>query len=189
VLCCSSVKDHSGYSPSSRRAPNQNPQQRCYTSHGSGALARLACLLKLAIELDYLSVYRLVPFLMFANSAAAAEIPRSTFHTRHSSAYFRVRLESLGAEEGPGSFTLVMTSQKLHEMLIGLYLELGLSLQDALRAAEADLKQLASQLSASEMSSFFGSEGPFHRQHLLQFRKSASSRSDRLKFPAVVNLL
>jgi hypothetical protein len=39
-----------------------------------------------------------------------------------------------------------MTSQKLHEMLIGLYLELGLSLQDALRAAEADLKQLASQL-------------------------------------------
>jgi hypothetical protein len=42
VLCCSSVKDHSGYSysPSSRRAPNQNPQQRCYTSHGSGALGR-----------------------------------------------------------------------------------------------------------------------------------------------------
>ena len=38
VLCCSSVKDHSGYSLSSRRAPNQNPQQRCYTSHGSGAL-------------------------------------------------------------------------------------------------------------------------------------------------------
>jgi hypothetical protein len=43
VLCCSSVKDHSGYSPSyrqsgsDRRAPNQNSQQRCYTSHGSGA--------------------------------------------------------------------------------------------------------------------------------------------------------
>jgi hypothetical protein len=32
------VKDHSGYSPSSRRAPNQNPLQRCYTSQGSGAL-------------------------------------------------------------------------------------------------------------------------------------------------------
>ena len=32
VLCCSSVKDHSGYSPSSRRAPGQNSQQRCYTS-------------------------------------------------------------------------------------------------------------------------------------------------------------
>jgi hypothetical protein len=26
-------------SGSDRRAPNQNPQQRCYTSHGSGALA------------------------------------------------------------------------------------------------------------------------------------------------------
>jgi len=44
VLCCSSVKDHSGYSPSyrqsdsDRRAPSQNSQQRCYTSHGSGAL-------------------------------------------------------------------------------------------------------------------------------------------------------
>jgi hypothetical protein len=32
VLCCSSVKDRSGYSPSSRRAPSQNSQQRCYTS-------------------------------------------------------------------------------------------------------------------------------------------------------------
>jgi hypothetical protein len=35
---CSSVKDHSGYSPSycqsgsDRRAPSQNSQQRCYTS-------------------------------------------------------------------------------------------------------------------------------------------------------------
>jgi hypothetical protein len=28
VLCCSSVKDHSGYSPSSRRAPSQNSQPR-----------------------------------------------------------------------------------------------------------------------------------------------------------------
>jgi hypothetical protein len=44
VLCCSSVKDHSGYSPSSRRAPNQNPQQRCYTSHASGALVWLSTL-------------------------------------------------------------------------------------------------------------------------------------------------
>jgi hypothetical protein len=32
VLCCSSVKDHRGYSPSSRRAPSQNSQQRCCTS-------------------------------------------------------------------------------------------------------------------------------------------------------------
>ena len=40
VLCCSSVKDHCGYSPSSRRAPGQNPPQRCYTSRGLGALAR-----------------------------------------------------------------------------------------------------------------------------------------------------
>jgi hypothetical protein len=37
VLCCSSVKDHSGYSPSSRRAPSQNSQQRCYTSLRLGA--------------------------------------------------------------------------------------------------------------------------------------------------------
>src|SRR5260221_13752412 len=35
---CSSVKDHSGYSPSSRRAPSQNSQQRCYTSLRLGAL-------------------------------------------------------------------------------------------------------------------------------------------------------
>jgi hypothetical protein len=32
-----------------------------------------------------------------------------------------------------------MTSQNLYEMLTELYLELGLSFQDALRAAEADL--------------------------------------------------
>src|ERR1700680_2131624 len=38
VLCCSSVKDHSGYSPSRRRAPSQNSQQRCYTSLRLGAL-------------------------------------------------------------------------------------------------------------------------------------------------------
>src|ERR1700726_4939938 len=38
VLCCSSVKDHCGYSPSSRRAPSQNSQQRCYTSLRLGAL-------------------------------------------------------------------------------------------------------------------------------------------------------
>jgi hypothetical protein len=41
VLCCSSVKDHSGYSPSSRRAPSQNSQQRCYTSLRLGAFAAL----------------------------------------------------------------------------------------------------------------------------------------------------
>ena len=41
---CSSVKDHSGYSPSycqsgsDRRAPSQNSQQRCYTSLRLGAL-------------------------------------------------------------------------------------------------------------------------------------------------------
>jgi len=44
VLCCSSVEDYSGYSPfirqsgSDRRASRQNPQQRCYTSYGGGAL-------------------------------------------------------------------------------------------------------------------------------------------------------
>ena len=38
VLCCSSVKDHSGYSPSSRRAPSQNSRQRCYTNLRLGAL-------------------------------------------------------------------------------------------------------------------------------------------------------
>jgi|SRR5271165_4979344 len=38
VLCCSSVKDHCGYSPSSRRAPRQNSQQRCYTDLTLGAL-------------------------------------------------------------------------------------------------------------------------------------------------------
>jgi len=38
---CSSVKDHSGYSPSSRRAPGQNSQQRRYTSLRLGALARI----------------------------------------------------------------------------------------------------------------------------------------------------
>jgi len=35
---CSSVKDHSGYSPSSRRAPSQNSQQRRYISLRLGAL-------------------------------------------------------------------------------------------------------------------------------------------------------
>src|SRR5271165_2870061 len=39
VLCCSSVKDHSRYAPSSRRAPGQNSQQRCYTSLRLDALA------------------------------------------------------------------------------------------------------------------------------------------------------
>jgi hypothetical protein len=38
VLCGPSVKDHSGYSPSSRRAPSQNSQQRCYSSLRIGAL-------------------------------------------------------------------------------------------------------------------------------------------------------
>jgi hypothetical protein len=33
LLCRSSVKDHSGYSPSSLRASSQNTQQRHYTSH------------------------------------------------------------------------------------------------------------------------------------------------------------
>jgi len=39
VLCRSSVKDHSGYAPSARRAPSQNSQQRCYTGLRLGALA------------------------------------------------------------------------------------------------------------------------------------------------------
>ena len=38
ALCCSSVKDHCGYSPSWCHAPGQNPRQRCYTSRGLGAL-------------------------------------------------------------------------------------------------------------------------------------------------------
>jgi hypothetical protein len=40
VLCCSSVEDHSGYSPSSPRAPSQNLRQRYYTSLGNRALIR-----------------------------------------------------------------------------------------------------------------------------------------------------
>jgi hypothetical protein len=49
VLCCSSVKDHSGYSPSyrqsgsDRRAPSQNSQQRCYPSLRLGALGLRHC--------------------------------------------------------------------------------------------------------------------------------------------------
>jgi hypothetical protein len=43
VLCCSSVKEHSGYSPSSRRAPSQNSQQRCYPSLRLGALGLRHC--------------------------------------------------------------------------------------------------------------------------------------------------
>jgi hypothetical protein len=66
-----------------------------------------------------------------------------------------------------------MTSQNLHEMLTQLYLELGLSLQDALRAAEADLKHNSPpSYSASEMSFFFGSERPFQEQYLLQSRNA-----------------
>jgi hypothetical protein len=38
MLCCSSVKDQCGYSPSPRRAPSQNSQQRCHTSLRLGAL-------------------------------------------------------------------------------------------------------------------------------------------------------
>src|ERR1700756_1952621 len=38
LLCRSSVKDHSGYAPSSLRASSQNTQQRRYTSHGFAAL-------------------------------------------------------------------------------------------------------------------------------------------------------
>jgi hypothetical protein len=33
LLCRSSLKDHSGYSPSSLRASSQNTQQRHYTTH------------------------------------------------------------------------------------------------------------------------------------------------------------
>jgi hypothetical protein len=64
-----------------------------------------------------------------------------------------------------------MTGQNLHEMLTQLYLELGLSLQDALRAAEADLKHNSPpNYFASEMSFFFSSERPFYEQYLLQSR-------------------
>jgi hypothetical protein len=66
-----------------------------------------------------------------------------------------------------------MTGQNLHEMLTQLYLELGLSLQDALRAAEADLKHDSPpSYSASEMSFFFGSEEPFPEPYLLESRKA-----------------
>jgi hypothetical protein len=47
-----------------------------------------------------------------------------------------------------------MKSQNHHEILTQLYLELGLLLPDALRAAEADLKNSSPpSYSASEMSS------------------------------------
>jgi hypothetical protein len=50
-----------------------------------------------------------------------------------------------------------MTSQNLQEMLIRLYRELGLPLQDALRAEEADLKHNSPPgYSASEKGFFFG---------------------------------
>ncbi|HET9379056.1 MAG TPA: hypothetical protein VFO40_29055 [Chthoniobacterales bacterium] len=48
-----------------------------------------------------------------------------------------------------------MTSHNLQEMLIRLYLELGLPLQNALRAEEADLKHNSPPgYSASEKSLF-----------------------------------
>jgi hypothetical protein len=65
-----------------------------------------------------------------------------------------------------------MKSQNLHEMLTQLYLELGLSLQDALRAAEADLKHSSPSYSASEMSLFSDSERLSHEQYLLQSRNA-----------------
>jgi hypothetical protein len=78
-----------------------------------------------------------------------------------------------------------MKSQNLHEMLTQLYLELGLSLQDALRAAEADLKHSLPSYSASEMSFFSDSERPFHEQYLLQSR-NALVRTLVLTLPAYV---
>jgi hypothetical protein len=65
-----------------------------------------------------------------------------------------------------------MKSQNLHEMLTRLYLELGLSLQDALRAAEADLKHSSPSYAASEMSFFSDSERLSHEQYLLQSRNA-----------------
>lgn len=77
-----------------------------------------------------------------------------------------------------------MKSQNLHEMLTQLYLELGLSLQDALRAAEADLRHNSPpSYSASEMSFLSGSERPFHEQYLLQYR-NALVRALMLTLPA-----
>ena len=62
-----------------------------------------------------------------------------------------------------------MKSQNLHEILTQLYLELGLSLQDALRAAEADLKNSPPpSYFASEMSFLSSGERPFHERYLLQ---------------------
>jgi hypothetical protein len=54
-------------------------------------------------------------------------------------------------------------------MLTQLYLDLGLPLPDALRAAEADLKDNSPPShSANEMTPFSGRESPFHKQFLLQ---------------------
>jgi hypothetical protein len=58
-----------------------------------------------------------------------------------------------------------MTSQNLHKMLTQLYLELGLPLQEALRAAEADLKH-------DSRPSYSASEGHFHKQYLFESRKA-----------------
>jgi hypothetical protein len=58
-----------------------------------------------------------------------------------------------------------MTSQKLHEMLTRVYLELGLPLQDALRAAEADLKH-------NSPLSYAASQGRLDKQYFLQSRKA-----------------
>jgi hypothetical protein len=103
----------------------------------------------------------------------AHRTPRSTFCSRHSSAFFRAWLESLGCEGEAGFIYAHMTSQNLHEMLTQLYLELGLSLQDALRAAEADFKHNSPpSYSTSEISFSFGSERPFHEQYLLQSRNA-----------------
>jgi hypothetical protein len=82
-----------------------------------------------------------------------------------------VGIISCGGETG---FTYGhMTSQDIHEMLTQLYVELGLSLQNALRAAQADLKHNSPPgYSANEVSFFFGSEGLFHEPYLLQSRKA-----------------
>jgi hypothetical protein len=87
---------------------------------------------------------------------------------------FFPRLAGIISSGGEASFIYAhMTSQNMHERLTQLYLELGLSLQNALRAAEADLKHNSPPgCSQSEVSFFFGSKRLFHEPYLLQSRKA-----------------
>jgi hypothetical protein len=105
---------------------------------------------------------------LFASTANAG--PRSTFCSRHSSAFFRAWFKSLGRGGEAGFIYAHMTDRNLYQMLTQLYLELGLPLPDALRAVEADLKDNSPpSYSASEMGPFLGRESPFSNQDLFQY--------------------